>query len=343
MGRFEETARRGFISVGAVCQRWSASCFLGVVRFVLSLVCLAKRKQALRGRNLPRDSQAKGAPRARRASGVHDTPAALFVPLGHPCHASENPNHGKARTLESTRSGWPRVVVVALGLLGGIIAPILRRRSGATRRVNSSLRSHRTWRSQCRPVSSGLNKTLFASVGPNLRCRGHRSRCPAEPGRLPLREESRCQAGRIKPGRGHRHDGMPRARSLAPVRDIARIPPHVMDCTRIGFITGFRPLISRRFLGYETSSTGSCRLLVDFAGTLCRPGLVGGGGPTATRTALVRLLVADHGIQHPQEATAHGHVGLGLHAAGATDDSLNNRSNDLALFHLTFPALERLP
>ena len=219
-----------FISVGAVCQRLSTGCFLRVVSFMLSLVCLAKRKRALRGRNLPRDSQAKGAPRACQASGVQGTPAAFFVPFGHPCHASKNPiRDGWVKTVAFVRFSWSRFVVVALGILGGIISPIQRRRSGATRRVDSSLRSHRTRRSECRHVYSGLNKTLFASVGPNLRCRGHRLRCPAKPGRLPQAERQRCQSGRIKPGRGHRHDGMPRVRSLAPVRDIAGIPPHVVD------------------------------------------------------------------------------------------------------------------
>ncbi len=51
-----------------------------------------------------------------------------------------------------------------------------------TRRLNSSLRSHRTWWSSCRHVCSGLNKTMFASVGPNSRCRGHQEANPAEPG-----------------------------------------------------------------------------------------------------------------------------------------------------------------
>ena len=111
-----------------------------MVRFMLSLVCLAKRKRALRGRNLPRDSQAKGAPRACQASGVQGTPAAFFVPFGHSCHASKNPiRDGWVKTVAFARFSWSRFVVVALGLLGGIISPIRRRRSGATRRVDSSL------------------------------------------------------------------------------------------------------------------------------------------------------------------------------------------------------------
>ena len=184
---------------------------------MLSLVCLAKRKRALRGRNLPRDSQAKGAPRACQASGVQGTPEAFFVPFGHPCHASENPiRDGWVKTVAFARFSWSRFVVVALGILGGIISPIQRRRSGATRRVDSSLRSHRTRRSQCRRVYSGLNKTLFASVGPNLRCRGHRLRCPAKPGRsstsgrttLPIgpnKTWSRSPTRRNVPGRDRSH------------------------------------------------------------------------------------------------------------------------------------------
>jgi len=41
-----------------------------VVTFVVGLICLVKRKQALRGRNLSRDSRAEGAPRVHRASGM---------------------------------------------------------------------------------------------------------------------------------------------------------------------------------------------------------------------------------------------------------------------------------
>src|SRR5208283_923584 len=228
--------------------------------------------------------------------------AAFFVPFGHPCHASKNPiRDGWVKTVAFVRFSWSRCVVVALGILGGIISPIQRRRSGATRRVDSSLRSHRTWRSSCRHVCSGLNKTLFASVGPNLRCRGYRLRCPAEPGRLPQVEEQRYQSDRIKPGRGHRHDGMPWVRSLAPARDIAGIPPHVVD-----------------------ESKGSSSLLSGLAGALGRTGLVGGRSAVAPRTSLIRLVVADHGIQEPQEASSHGHVGLGFDATGTTNDSLAN-------------------
>ena len=123
------------------------------------------------------------------ASDVHVASEVVFLtPIGHPSHASENPPSKLGQALTSsvcvTSSGYRHCQVVALDSRGGIGFPVLRRRSGATRRLDSSLRSHRTRRSQCRRVSSGLNKTLFASVGPNLRCRGHRLRCPAMPGRF---------------------------------------------------------------------------------------------------------------------------------------------------------------
>ena len=226
--------RGGFISVGAVCQRTFSVCFGSVVSCVVGLICLVKRKQALRGRNLSRDSQAEGAPRVHRASGVDYTPGAFFaMPIGHPSHASENPAAEPRPALgvgvPFTSSRYRHCQVVALGGSGGIGFPVLRRRSGATRRVNSSLRSHRTQRSLCRRVCSGLNKTLFASIGPNLRWRGHRLCCPATPGRSSTVEQQRYQPGRIKPGRGHRLDGMSRVRLLAPTRNITKIPPHVKD------------------------------------------------------------------------------------------------------------------
>src|SRR5687767_8699725 len=58
-------------------------------------------------------------------------------------------------------------VLLAVECIGGSSSSVLRRVGQATRRLNSSLRSHRTWRSLCRHVWAGLNKTLFAPVGPN--------------------------------------------------------------------------------------------------------------------------------------------------------------------------------
>ena len=86
----------GFISVGAVCQRlfWLFCVWVeGVVLFVLRLNCLVKRKEALRGRNLSRDSRASSAPMVHPASDVTVASEAVFLPpIGHPNHASKNPS-----------------------------------------------------------------------------------------------------------------------------------------------------------------------------------------------------------------------------------------------------------
>jgi len=80
--------------------------------------------------------------------------------------------------------------------VSGIKSSVLRHWGIVTRRVNSSLRSHRTRRSYCRRVYSGLNKTMYASVGPNSRCRGHQGANPAEPGSS--HEEKECLLGRMR-------------------------------------------------------------------------------------------------------------------------------------------------
>ena len=84
----------GFISVGALCQgSRRVFCVLveRVVLSVLRLKCSVKRREALRGRNLPRDSRTSGAPMVHLASGVLVAPEAVFsTPIGHPNDASEN-------------------------------------------------------------------------------------------------------------------------------------------------------------------------------------------------------------------------------------------------------------
>jgi len=163
--------RVGFISVGAFCQRaiWFFCVLVErVVLLMLRLRCLVKRREALRGRNLSRDSQVKGAPTVHPTSDMHVASEVVFLPpVGHPCHASKNPSSKPRKALTSgvraTSSGYRHYHVVALDSRGGIGVPIQRRRSGATRRVDSSLRSHRTRRSHCRRVSSGLNKTWSRS------------------------------------------------------------------------------------------------------------------------------------------------------------------------------------
>src|SRR4030042_218575 len=73
---------RGFISVGAVCQRSFSVWLESVVTSVVGLICLVKRKRALRGRNLSRDSQAEGAPRGRGPRWLAG--GRFFVPLRTP-------------------------------------------------------------------------------------------------------------------------------------------------------------------------------------------------------------------------------------------------------------------
>jgi len=54
--------------------------------------CLVKRSQALRGRNLTRDSWVDGAPMTHQASGDGNCQGPFSLPaIGHPRYASENP------------------------------------------------------------------------------------------------------------------------------------------------------------------------------------------------------------------------------------------------------------
>ena len=172
---------------------------------------------------------------------------------------------------------WFLLLGVIAVLFGGIGFAVLRPLGKATRRVNSSLRSHRTWWSLCQHVCSGLNKTMFASVGPNSHCRGHQEANPAKPGSS--RKEKRCLAGRMNPSRGHRSDG------TVALATAAKIPR----------VSGSR--LSPGLSGLSFSSE-AC--------------LVGRCGAVAHRSPLELLSVADHGIQDSQQSSSHGDVGLGL-------------------------------
>jgi prepilin-type N-terminal cleavage/methylation domain-containing protein len=119
---------------------------------------------------------------------------------------------------------WLRkFVVVALKVVGGIVSSVLHRWDHATRRSNSSLCSHRTWRSQLQYVFSGLNKTSFAPVGPNSRCRGHQGGCWKEP--VSSHEEN-SPLDRMKASRGHRSGG------AAAEATAAKIPHDVNTSSR---------------------------------------------------------------------------------------------------------------
>ena len=180
------------------------------------------------------------------------------------------------------------IAVVALNCPGEIGSSVLRRFGRATRRWNSSLRSHRTWRSSCRHVFSGLNKTMFAPVGPNSHCRGHQEALPAGPGRSLFENESFL--GRMKASRGHRSGG------AATEATAAKIPHDVKD--------SLSPGLSDLFLSRQ-------------------PRAVGSRGTVPGRPTLKGLAVADHRIEDPQQAAAHGDVRLGL--ADAADQPLTGR------------------
>ena len=82
--------RRAFTSVGAFVQAVVCTFFGAVVVRMVCCLRLVKRKQALRARNLIRDSQAEGASTASRASGCAEqsAPGAVFFSaFEHPSHA----------------------------------------------------------------------------------------------------------------------------------------------------------------------------------------------------------------------------------------------------------------
>ncbi len=233
--------RPAFISVGAVCQRVFRVWVERVILFVLRLKRLVKQREALRGRNLPRDSQIGGAPMVHPASGVHVAPEAVFLkPIGHLRHASENPPSKPRKAPTSgvaVTSSWCRhCQVVARDDSGGIGFSVLRRGSGATRRWNLSLRGRRARRSQCRRACSGPNKTLFASVGPNLPCRGLRLRCPATPG-------APFHAGRatLPTGPNKSWPRSPTRRNVPGAIARAHVGHHKDSASRRCFVSGFRP------------------------------------------------------------------------------------------------------
>ena len=229
---------------------------------LVSLGRSVKRKQALRERNLSRDSRADGAPTVHPTSGERALPEVFsFMPFGHQSHASENsaaqPHLAEVIFLVCSRQfALLRSWFFASGRMGGIGLTVLCRGSVTTWRLNSSLRSHRIRRSPCRRVFSGLNKTLFASVGPNSHCRDHRQANRATPRPLP---KKRCSLlGRINACRGHRSDG-----TSSQGRDVTKIPPRQFD---LG--CGFGGLLS--CFAFASRGVGRFGALFLAAGTVVR-------------------------------------------------------------------------
>ena len=184
---------------------------------------------------------------------------------------------------------------VALCQGGGMVGAVRRRWGVATRRVDSSLRSHRACQSHCWYACSGLNKTLFASTGPNSRLRGHQ----ASTGSL-MTNESLCKEqdssclGRMKPTRGHRCDGASLRQSMPELLNATAIPPYVI-----------------------VSSSDFSFLNTSF---LCFFGLVGGVEMVGRFGSLVEGAVAHHGVEGSQESSGHGDIGFGV--SDAADESL---------------------
>ena len=182
---------------------------------------------------------------------------------------------------------------------GGMGQTILHCSGLAMWRLDSSLRSHRAWRSQCRHAYSGLNKTLFASVGPNSHWRGHlRSTILDVISDLHAKKDI-SSLGRMKARRGHRLDGTFISRFFswvsAKLTNAANIPPY------IDFIRSCSLLLFSFF--------GSC--------------FVGIFKMVRRFSTLIKTAVSHHGVYNPQQSSAHGNIGLGI--SDSFDKSLPDR------------------
>ena len=284
--------QRAFISVGAFCQRVFRVCFGAIVLSMLRLKRLVKRKEALRGRNLSRDSRAEGAPTASPTSDSFvASEVVLCASVGRPSHASKNPSSRPVEAITSSvlatsSSHRPPKVVTRLC---GIVFPVQRRTSDAAWRLHSSLRSRRTQRAYCRCVSSGLNKTLFASVGPNSHGRSRRQAASR------LRECFTRKAGWMKSSRGFRLDGTPSAERSPRPQGVARMP-HAISSISLGDLLSL---------------------------PVGHPSAVGAQVMFRSRSAREGFVVADHRIKNSQQASAHRYIRLGL--ADASNESLTDR------------------
>ena len=248
--------RRGFISVGALCQG-SKFFMADAYRFSLSESCFPS---------------GPGAPGLRPG------------------------NISGSDRKQRSRSGMPESAIFACE--GGTHRALSRREASMTRRLNSSLRSHRTPEAQCSNVCSGLNKTLFASVGPNSHGRGHRLSKVGAPVMSP---PHKCEPGRIKPCRGLRADETS-FRMVTEWLDAGIVPPNVNQVT-------------------DLNGDQSCRFALLSA--LSHPGLVGPSFVTGELLPLVNAAITHHGEKDAQQSAGHGHVGLGL--SDPLDQSLTDR------------------
>ena len=175
---------------------------------------------------------------------------------------------------------------VTLCHLGGIMDTVHHRWGSATRRLDSSLRSHRACQSMCWYACSGLNKTLFASTGPNSRVRDHQSATSSVVTEALSTEQdnNRC-LGRIKAGRGHRYDGTFARQSMPELLNATAIPPDVFSFSSDLFLS-----VSLVF----------------------SPGLVGGLEMVRRFGSLIECSIAHHGVERSQQASGHSDIGFGF-------------------------------
>ena len=181
--------------------------------------------------------------------------------------------------------GNPMAAMVACE--GGTHRALSRREASKTRRLNSSLRSRRTAEAQCSAVCPGLDKTLFASVGPNSHGRGHRI---SKAGAPVVSPPHACAPGRIKPCRGLRADEAS-FRRVPELVDVGIVPPYVTQVID---------------LNWDQSCCWNLLSSLSDAGFVGLPLVAGGLLP------LVNGSVADHGEKDAQQSAGHGYVGLGL-------------------------------
>ncbi len=211
-----------------------------------------------------------------------------FIPVGAVCQGT---NFAMARAFCS----FLLLMDYAYCHICGIFYAVLHCLDVAMRRLDSSLRSHRAWWSHCQHACSGLNKTLFASAGPNSHGRGHRrSTTFAAADRLRA-EEDNISPGRKKLSRGHRLDGTSVPKSVTEPVDATSIPPHIV-CVR------------------------SCNLLLFSFFQSC---LVGIFKMIRRFAALIKSTISHHGIDYTQQSSSHGDIGLGL--SDSFDQSLPDR------------------
>ena len=168
----------------------------------------------------------------------------------------------------------------------------------AMRRLNSSLRSHRAWWSQCQHAYSGLNKTLFASIRPNSHGRGHRRSTILDVvNYLQTKKDISSRCRKILT-RGHRIDGTFVLRSFsvvsAKLSNATNIPPYIV-------------------------SVRSCNLLLF---SILRSCLVSIFKMISRLCAFVKRSIPHHSIDCTQQPSAHSDVSLGL--SGFFDQSLSD-------------------